>query len=89
MVAECVPEPQTDIYPVHSDPGVVEDLVTRHVTCHEAHHWPLGNGSCPNYRNKSANSGHRSPVLLELKPKFCMQLVVVLKMIFGCSPLQI
>ena len=70
MVSESVPEPQADVHPVHGDPGVVKDLVTWHVTCHEAHHWPRGNGSCPNYRNKSANSGQRSPVLLELKPEF-------------------
>ena len=69
MVTECVPQSETDIHPVHSDSGVVEDLDTWHVTCHEAHHWSLS--CCPNYRNKSANSGHQPrPVLLELKSEF-------------------
>ena len=69
MVTECVPQSEADIHPVHSDPGVVQDLDTWHVTCHEAHQWPLSR--CPNYRNKSANSGHQPrPVLLELKSEF-------------------
>ena len=42
--------------------------MTRDV-CHEAHQWPLS--FCPNYHNKSANSGHHPrPVLLELKSEF-------------------
>ena len=47
---------------------------TWHITYHGAYHWSPGNGSCPNYRNKSANSGQRSPVLLELKQEFGREL---------------